>query len=102
MSTKFTNGKKAITFFQQHYFRVVQLEFVKWRPLSKMIPNNVLQHPMSGKPTWLPGYTGEPYVIIMTCVLPVWMYLIYRETFLLILICPIISGLVKTYKYPSE
>ena len=21
-----------------------------------MIPNNLLQHPMSGKPTWLPGY----------------------------------------------
>ena len=58
MSTKLTkgeNGKKAITFFQQHNFRVVQLEFDK-RPLSKMIPTNLLQHPMSGKPTWLPGY----------------------------------------------
>ena len=21
-----------------------------------MIPNNLLQHPMSGKPTWIPGY----------------------------------------------
>ena len=59
MSTQLTkgeNGKKAITFFQQHNFRVVQLEFDKWRPLSKMIPTNLLQHPMSGKPTWLPGY----------------------------------------------
>ena len=62
MSTKLTkgeNGKKGITFFQQHNFRVVQLEFDKWRPLSKMIPNNLLQHPMSGKPTWLPGYVVE-------------------------------------------
>ena len=69
MSTKLTNGKKAITFFQQHIFRVVQLEleFVKWRPLSKLIPNNLLQHPMSGKPTWLPGY----------CV--VWYLRLYRE-----------------------
>ena len=49
------NGKRAITFFQQHNFLVVQLEFDKWRPLSKMIPTNLLQHPMSGKPTWLPG-----------------------------------------------
>ena len=54
--TKGENVKKAITIFQQHNFRVVQLEFDKWRPLSKMIPNNLLQHPMSGKPTWLPGY----------------------------------------------
>ena len=54
--TKGENGKKAITFFQQYNFRVVQLEFDKWRPLSKMIPTNLLQHPMSGKPTWLPGY----------------------------------------------
>ena len=59
MTTKLTKGekgKKAITFFQQHNFRVVQLEFDKWRSLSEMIPNNLLQHPMSGKPTWLPGY----------------------------------------------
>ena len=62
MSTQLTkgeNGKKAITFFQQHNFRVVQLEFDKWRPLSKMIPTNLLQHPMSGKPTWLPGYIAK-------------------------------------------
>ena len=47
MSTKLTkgkNGKRGITFFQQHNFRVVQLEFDKWMPLSKMIPNNLLQH----------------------------------------------------------
>ena len=49
-------GKKAITFFQQHNFRVVHLEFDKWRPLSNMIQNNLLHHPMSGKPIWLPGY----------------------------------------------
>ena len=64
--TKGENGKWAITFFQQHNFRVVQLEFDKWTPLSKMIPKNLLQHPMSGKPTWLPGYsvghrTGVPF-----------------------------------------
>ena len=57
MSTILTNGKRAMTFFQQHNFRVVQLEFDKWRPLSKMIPNNLLQHPMSDKPlNWLPSY----------------------------------------------
>ena len=59
MSTKLTNGKKGKTFFQQHNFWVVQLEFNKWRPLSKMIPNNLLQHSMSGKPTWLPGYMTD-------------------------------------------
>ena len=60
------NGKRAITFFQQHNFRVVQLEFEKWRPLSKMIPTNLLQHPMSGKPTWLPGYhvIGNTHIVL--------------------------------------
>ena len=37
--------EKGYNFFQQHNFRVVQLEFDKWRPLSKMIPRNLLQHP---------------------------------------------------------
>ena len=32
-------------------------------------------------------------------VLPVWMYLIYRETFLLILICPIINGFNMVKKH---
>ena len=60
MSTKLEKWEKGYNFFQQHNFRVVQLEFVKWRPLNNMIPNNLLQHPMSGKPTWLPGKGGKP------------------------------------------
>ena len=68
MSTKLTkgkNGKKGITFFQQHNFRVVQLEFDKWRPLSKMIPNNLLQHPMSAE-----THERETYKVFPTFFIP--------------------------------
>ena len=34
-------------------FHVMKLKFDKWGPLSKMMPNSLLQHPMSSNPPWL-------------------------------------------------
>ena len=48
------NGHHACL-FQQHISKVVHLEIVQDRPPNILIPNNLLQHPMPGKPLWLPG-----------------------------------------------
>ncbi len=48
--------KMATIFFQQHICKVVHLEVVQEGPLNTLIPNNLLQQPMSGKPVLPPGY----------------------------------------------
>ena len=55
--------KMAAIFFQQHIFKVVHLEVVRDGLLNTLIPNNLLQQPMSG---FLQKWGFAPWV---TCIL---------------------------------